>query len=129
MGKKQQIAKRKQELTASLAKNRVIIDIGRKELKQKLNIKQQLRKLVTRKPKALFISSLGAGLVATLLVRRPKKTPKKTPKEKPKDKSTLLLSWALALLKPVAKAWLMNRVKMLAVKQLESRKQPADTRI
>ena len=125
MGKKQQIAKRKQELTATLAKNRVIIDVGRKELKQKLNLKHQLRKLITRKPKALFTSFLGAGLAATLLARRPGKVAK----QKAKDKSAVLLSWILALLKPAAKAWLVNRAKILAVKQLEARRRTPDTRI
>ncbi len=125
MGKKQQIAKRKQELTAALAKNRVIIDMGRTELKQKLSVKHLLRKLVTSKPKALFASCLGAGLVTTLLLRRPKVVTK----EKAKDKSTVLLSWALTLAKPAVKAWLINRAKLLAVRQLESRKRTTDTRI
>ncbi|MFK7909372.1 MAG: hypothetical protein AB8F34_02100 [Akkermansiaceae bacterium] len=119
MGKKQQIAKRKQELTAELAKNRVLISVGRNELKQKLNVKKQITKLLTRKPKALFIGSLGAGLLATLLIRRPRKTAK----GKPSTKSTVLLGWILAIAKPAAKAWLVKRAKTLAVKQLESRQQ------
>ena len=125
MGKKQQIAKRKQELTATLAKNRVIIDVGRKQLKQKLSVKRQLRKLITRKPKALFTTCLGAGLVATLLI----KSPRKAAKAKTKDKSSILLSWLLTLLKPAIKAWLVNRAKILAVKQMESRRRSSHTRI
>lgn len=117
MGKKQQIAKRKQELTAEISKNRVLISVGRNELKQKLNIKQQLAKLVKRKPKALFMGSLGAGLAATLLLRRPKKVAK----GKAATKSTVILGWVLALLKPAAKAWVVDRAKLMAAKQIEAR--------
>ncbi len=117
MGKKQQIAKRKQELTAELAKNRVLIDVGRKDIKQKLNVKKQLRKFITRKPKALFIGSLGAGLIATLMLRRPRKSGG----AKASTKSTVLLGWALAVVKPAVKAWLVNRAKAMAAKQLQSR--------
>ena len=125
MGKKQQIAKRKQELTAELAKNRVLISVGGKELKRKLNVKRQLAGLLKRKPKMLFAGSLGAGLLATVLLRRPKKASK----AKPTTKGTMLLGWALALLKPAAKAWLVNRAKLLAIKQIESRKRLPDTQI
>ena len=125
MGKKQQIAKRKQELTAQLAKNRALIGVGRTELKKKLNVKQQLRKVITRKPKALFAGSLAAGLLVTLLLRRPKKVIK----GKATTKGTVLLSWTLSLLKPAAKAWLVKRVKALATQQLEARSGIGDNRI
>ena len=48
MGKKEQIAKRKQELTAKLSENRVLINAGRNNVKQMLSVKKQLRNLVLR---------------------------------------------------------------------------------
>ena len=125
MGKKQAIEQRKRELTTTLAHNRVVIGAETRKLKQKFNIKGFAKKLITRKPKALFIGSLSAGLLTTLLIRRPKKIVK----SKPATKSTLIFSWILALIKPVAKSWLTNKVKVLAAQKMAARQQAEDTRI
>lgn len=121
MAQKKQVALRKKELVAQLAKSRKSITRAREEiragLKQKLQIKNQLKRLITRKPKALFAGSVLAGLTATLLLRRPRKSPKKPPLT-PRQ---MLLAWLLSLLKPAAKAWLVSRAKKLAADQIEAR--------
>ena len=118
MGKKEQIAKRKQELTAKLSENRVLINTGRNNVKQMLSVKKQLRNLVLRKPKAIFFGSVGAGLLATLALKRPKKTRK----AKSSTVSMVVLRWALSLLQPAAKTWLINRAKIILAQQLETRR-------
>ncbi|HCC21114.1 MAG TPA: hypothetical protein DEP88_07700 [Verrucomicrobiales bacterium] len=118
MGKKEQIAKRKQELTAKLSENRVLINTGRNNVKQMLSVKKQLRNLVLRKPKAIFFGSVGAGLLATLALKRPKKTHKK----KSSTITMVLLRWVLSLMQPAAKTWLINRAKIILAQQLETRR-------
>tara|TARA_Y100000385_G_C12845231_1_gene530601 strand:+ start:274 stop:654 length:381 start_codon:yes stop_codon:yes gene_type:complete len=118
MGKKEQIAKRKQELTAKLSENRVLINAGRNNVKQMLSVKKQLRNLVLRKPKAIFFGSVGAGLLATLALKRPKKTHKK----KSSTITMVLLRWVLSLMQPAAKTWLINRAKIILAQQLETRR-------
>ena len=118
MGKKEQIAKRKQELTAKLSENRVLINTGRNNVKQMLSVKKQLRNLVLRKPKAIFFGSVGAGLLATLAFKRPKKTHKK----KSSTITMVLLRWVLSLMQPAAKTWLINRAKIILAQQLETRR-------
>lgn len=119
MGKKQDIAKRKQELISTLAENRVLITEGKAQLKEKLNVKRQMGRVFKRRPKTLFIGSLTTGLLMTLLFKR-KKQPTAT---KPATKGTVLLGWLLSLLKPAIKAWLINRAKAIAVEKMISRRQ------
>ncbi|MBT8037506.1 MAG: hypothetical protein KJO21_08170 [Verrucomicrobiae bacterium] len=122
MAQKKQVALRKQELTAELANSRQAISKGRKAIKGQLQVKKQLRQWITRKPKAVFASSIGAGLLATLLLKRPRKAAK--PSKKP---SHMLLGWILALLKPAIKTWLVTRVKTLATEQVAARIQQEKT--
>lgn len=116
MAQKKQVALRKAELTAQLADSRQAISRGRGALKRKLQVKKQWRKLLTGKPRAVFAGSIGAGLLATLLLRRPRKSVKA-----PKTSRQILLGWLLALIKPAAKAWLVTRAKQLASERVASR--------
>lgn len=112
MAHKEQIARRKRELTAQLAENRQAITLGREDLTQKLQVKQVLRKLISRKPKSLFAGSAVAGLGAALFLRRPRKA-----KKAPQSTRVLLLGWILSLIKPTIKAWLIARAKQTAMDQ------------
>ncbi len=116
MAQKKQVALRKAELTAQLADSRRAISRGREALRRKLQVKKQWRKLLTGNPRAVFAGSIGAGLFATLLLRRPRK-----PATPPKTSRQMLLGWLLALLKPAAKAWLVTRAKRLASERGASR--------
>ena len=122
MAQKKQVALRKAELTAQLADSRQAISRGREALKRKLQVKKQWRKLLTGKPRAVFAGSIGAGLLATLLLRRPRKSVKA-----PKTSRQMLLGWLLALAKPAAKAWLVTRAKQLASERVASRAQQEKT--
>lgn len=117
MAKKKQVALRKQELIAQLADSRVLIDQGRSQLKEKLNVRKQFRGLMQRKPKQLLIGSAVTGLAATLLLRRPKKV-KAVKVRKPFTK--ILLGWLLIAIKPAAKKWLIDFAKKAAVAQVNS---------
>ena len=112
MADKKQIAQRKQELTTQLARKRQSITRGRASLKKKFQPKELLRKLLSAKPKSLFAGSAVAGLGAALFLRRPRKA-----KKTAQSARMLLLGWALALLKPTAKAWLIARAKQAATEQ------------
>ena len=109
MANKEQIAQRKRELVAQLADTRQSITRGRKELKEKLQFKQLLRKLVSSKPKSIFAGSAVAGLAAAIMFRRPRKV-----KKAQQSTRLILLGWALSLLKPAAKAWIVARAKTAA---------------
>ena len=127
MAHKKQIAQaaaRKHELVAQLATNRMSISHRRHELAGKLKPKNLVRNIFTRKPKTIFAGSVLASLLTTLLIRRPKKTRKPSGS---KTNKQILLAWALSLLKPVAKVWLINLAKQLATERLShpSAKQPS----
>jgi len=118
MAQKKQVAQataRKQELTAQLAAARQSISHTKQELVGRLNIKNLLGRLVSRKPKALFAGSTAAALILTLLLKRPKKSKKSS---SPKTARQILFTWLLSLLKPAAKAWLVARAKKLASERI-----------
>lgn len=121
MAQKKQIALRKQELIAQLADSRVVIDQGRAQLKDKLNVKKQVQGLMQRKPKQLLIGSAVTGLAATILLRRPKQ--KKGSKIR-KSFAKILFGWLLLLLKPTAKRWLIDVAKKTAIAQVNSLRTP-----
>jgi len=118
MASKKQVNLRKKEIIAQLATNRQSISRGREVLKEKLQVKKQLRKFIVNKPKAIFAGSVMAGLAATLLLRGSRKTkkPKKTTQQ-------MLLGWGLALIKPALKAWLVTRAKKIAAERITARVQ------
>lgn len=119
MAQRKQIAQaqaRKQELAAQLADARQSISHGRVALKGQLQIKKQLRRFVISKPKAIFAGSVVAGLVLTLLLKRPRKSNKSSSK----TTSQMLIGWGLALAKPAAKAWLVTRAKKIAAERVTS---------
>lgn len=110
---------RKQELIAQLAESRQTISHGREVLKEQLQVKKQVRRFVSRKPKAVFAGSVAAGLILTVLLKRPRKSKKSSTR----TAGTVLLGWGLSLVKPAAKAWLVTRAKKLAadrIAQLQS---------
>lgn len=125
MAQKKQIALRKQELIAQLAESRHVIDQGRAAIKEKLNVKKQISTLVRRKPKAVFASSAVAGLVATLLLRRPRRAKKKASK----PLTTVLFGWAMLAIKPAAKKWLTRKAKAVALAKLGSFSKPQQARL
>ncbi|MEJ6702048.1 MAG: hypothetical protein QNL01_13925 [Akkermansiaceae bacterium] len=119
MAQRKQIAQakeRKQELAAQLANSRHSISQSREALKGQLQLKKQLRKFVVSKPKAIFAGSVVAGLILTLLLKRPRKSKKSAPK----TTSQILLGWGLALAKPAAKAWLVTRAKKIATERVST---------
>lgn len=109
MAQKEQIARRKQELITQLAENRESITQARATIKEKLQVKPLLRRLVSSKPKSLFAGSAVAGLGAALFLRRPRKA-----KRAPQSAKVILFGWILSLIKPAAKAWLIARAKQAA---------------
>lgn len=122
-----QAAARKRELTAQLAASRQTISRGKQELVKKLQIKNLLGGLVSRKPKALFAGSTVAGLIITMLLKRPRKSKKKP---SPKNTQQILFTWLLSLLKPAAKAWLIARAKKLASERISrSQNNGRDSRV
>ncbi len=122
MASKKQVTLRKKELIAQLATNRQSISRGREVLKEKLQVKKQLRKFIIKKPKAIFAGSLVAGIAATILIRRPRKIKKSS-----KTTQQVLLGWGLALIKPALKAWLTSRVKKMAAERIAPRNQQEET--
>ncbi len=116
MASKKQIAQRKKELTARLADTRRSITREREVLREKLRVKTQVRNFLVKKPKTLFAGSLIVGLLATLLLRRPRH-----PRRASKTTAQMLFSWILALLKPAAKAWFITRAKKIASTQIATR--------
>lgn len=123
MASKKQVARdkaRKQELTAQLAAARQSISQGRQELVEKFKVKSLLGRLVAGKPKTLFAGSTLAGLVLTLLIKRPRKAKKGSGLRTTRQ---ILLSWFLSLLKPAAKAWLVARAKKLASERISQLQQ------
>ena len=119
MDNKKQITQRKQELLTQLADARKSITQGRKELKEKLQVKTLLHKLISGKPKSLFAGSAVAGLGAALFLRRPRKV-----KKSPQSMKLILFGWALALIKPAAKAWLVARAKEATAQSSATRPSP-----
>ena len=107
-----QINARKQELTIQLAQARQSMSLGKQELAGRLKFKNMLTRLVSRKPKAIFGSSVVGGLLLTLMLKRRPHKSKKTASSKTTPQ--ILLTWLLSLLKPVAEAWLVTRAKKLA---------------
>lgn len=123
MARKKQIALRKQELISQMAESRDAIDRGRSAIKEKLNVKKQVTSLVRRKPKAVFAGSAVVGLIATLMLRRPRKSRDK----KGKTLSKMITGWAFLLIKPAAKKWLTKSLKTYAIgklKGISKRQQP-----
>ncbi|BDS06125.1 hypothetical protein NT6N_11650 [Oceaniferula spumae] len=121
MAKKEQIALRKQALVAQLADSRQMIDLGRAELKEKLQVKKQFRRLIDKKPKQVFYGALVSGLAATLMLKGSRK--KKKSKVR-KSFFRLLIGWVLLALKPIGKSYLLNLSKTMAVAQMKSLTQP-----
>lgn len=118
MARKKQIteaAARKQELVAQLASNRQSISQSKQAFTSKLKPKNLVRTIFTRKPKAIFAGSVLASLMTTLLIKRPKKSQKVAA---PKTSKQILLTWGLSLMKPLAKAWLLNLAKQLAAERM-----------
>ncbi|MDG1358545.1 MAG: hypothetical protein P8P36_10160 [Akkermansiaceae bacterium] len=118
MARKKQIteaAARKQELVAQLASNRQSISQSKQAFTSKLKPKNLVRTIFTRKPKAIFAGSVLASLMTTLLIKRPKKSQKVAA---PKTSKQILLTWGLSLMKPLAKAWLINLAKQLAAQRM-----------
>ena len=118
MARKKQIteaAARKQELVAQLASNRQSISQSKQAFTSKLKPKNLVRTIFTRKPKAIFAGSVLASLMTTLLIKRPKKSQKVAA---PKTSKQILLTWGLSLMKPLAKAWLINLAKQLAAERM-----------
>lgn len=118
MAQKKQIDQanaRKLELVAELARTRESITHSKDQLTGKLKPKNLLRNIFARKPKTIFTGSVLVSLLTTLLIRRPKKSRKAT---KPQTSKAIFLSWALSLLKPVAKVWLVNLAKQLTAERL-----------
>ncbi len=118
MARKKQIteaAARKQELVAQLASNRQSISQSKQAFTSKLKPKNLVRTIFTRKPKAIFAGSVLASLMTTLLIKRPKKSQKVAA---PKTSKQILLTWGLSLMKPLAKAWLLNLAKQLAAQRM-----------
>ena len=109
MANKTITTQRKQELANQLAKTRESITQSRKELKEKLQIKPLMSKLIWGKPTSLFAGSAIAGLGAAIFLRRPRKVKKTHTSTK-----LILFSWVLSLMKPAAKAWLVERAKSAA---------------
>ncbi len=116
MAQKKQIALRKQALVTQLAGSRQAISNEKAALKGHLQVKKQIRTLALKKPKALFVGSLAAGLLVTLLLKRPRKAKKSALTSK-----QMILAWGLALLKPAAKSWLVSRAKGIAANQIATR--------
>ena len=124
MAQKKQIDQanaRKRELVAELATAREAITKRKLELTGRLKPKNLLRNIFTRKPKTVFTGSVLVSLLTTLLIRRPKNKQKAA---KPQTSKAIFLSWALSLLKPVAKVWLVNLVKQLSAERLARSSQP-----
>jgi hypothetical protein len=118
MAQKKQIDQanaRKLELVAQLARTRESITQSKEQLTGKLKPKNLLRNIFARKPKTIFTGSVLVSFLTTLIIRRPKKSRKAT---KPQTSKAILLSWALSLLKPVAKVWLVNLAKQLSAERL-----------
>lgn len=111
MAAKKQINQRKRELVNQLAGSRRLITHGQSELKQALSFKQQATSLVKRKPKAVFIGSVIAGLALTMLFRRRRTT---TVVKTKRTTSQMLLSWALTFARPAMKSWVVARAKEMA---------------
>ncbi len=128
MAQKKQIAEssaRKRELVAQLASARQSIAHSKEVLKDKLKPGKLARNIFTRRPKTIFAGSVLTSLVATLLIKRPKK-PKRTSAQK--TNKQILLTWLLSLLKPVAKVWLINLAKQLAENRLAQTPRPQKPR-
>ncbi len=106
---------RKQELVQRLARSRRTISHGRTVIKGRLQVKNQLNRLVRKRPKAIFAGCVAAGLATTLLLKRPRKTKKTAPK----SAGLVLLGWLLALAKPAARAWLIARAKQFAADRIK----------
>jgi len=118
MARKKQIIEadvRKRELVTQLASNRQSISQNKQALTSKLKPKNLLRTIFTRKPKTIFVGSVLASLMTTLLIKRPKKSKKAAPAKTSKQ---ILLNWGLSLIKPVAKVWLINLAKQLAADRI-----------
>ena len=123
MARKEQIARRKQELINQMADSREAIDQGRTAIKEKLNVKRQISSLIRSKPKVAFAGAAVAGLLGTSILRRPRKATTK----KKKTLSNLITGGAMLFIKPAAKKWLKNSLKTYAVNKLSSltqRQQP-----
>lgn len=128
MAQKKQIAQanaRKRELVAQLAAARESLTQSKEEFTGRLKPKNLLRNIFARKPKTIFTGSVLVSLLTTLLIRRPKKSQKNA---KPQSSKALVLSWALSLLKPVAKVWLVNLAKQLSAERLARLSQPKPVR-
>ncbi|MCP5538100.1 MAG: hypothetical protein H7A51_17945 [Akkermansiaceae bacterium] len=124
MAQAKQVAKnRKQELAAQLADARQALSHGRVALKSQLQVKKQLRRFVVGKPKAIFAGSVVAGLVLTLLLKRPGKSKKQAAR----TTRQMLLGWGLSLAKPAAKAWLVTRAKKLAAERISQLQAPGSS--
>ena len=118
MAQKQQIAQtsaRKLELVAELASARHSITESKEALKEKLKPGKLVRNMLARRPKTLFAGSVLTSLLATLLIKRPKKTKQSLAS---KTNKQILLTWLLSLLKPAAKAWLVYYAKQFAANRL-----------
>ncbi len=123
MARKKQVALRKQELISQMAHSRETITLGRAAVKDKLNVKKQVTSLVRRKPKAVFAGSAVAGLLGTMILRRPRKRREKVKK----PRSNFLLGLLMLLIKPAAKKWLTKSLKSYAISKLSNlahRQQP-----
>ncbi|MGB2402590.1 MAG: hypothetical protein ACPIA7_04185 [Akkermansiaceae bacterium] len=118
MAQKKQIteaAARKSELVAQLASNRQSIAESKQALTTKLKPQNLARSIFTRKPKAIFAGSVLAGLMTTMLIKRPRNSKKVAAAKSSKQ---ILFAWSLSLIKPVAKMWLINLAKRLATEQM-----------
>lgn len=116
-----QASERKHELVAQLASSRLSITHSKKAMQEKLRPGRLVRGVFTRRPKAMFAGSVLTSLIATLLIKRPKKAKKAST---PKTNKQILLTWLLSLIKPAAKAWLVHFAKQLAANRLANASRP-----
>ena len=97
-------------LIARLAASRRAVGHDLAVLRHRLNVPARIKESVMSKPLAWFGGSLGAGLVASFLLKGRKSRPKR---EKVVRRSlwSLALGGAFTLVRPALQTWAMNELR------------------
>jgi len=92
------------------------------EVRRALDVPGRIKHSIRRRPFAWFGGSMGIGLLASRLFRRPRKAVKRS------GWSGLLLTGTLALLKPILKGVITSELQRRFIRHAEGEEHPTETR-
>ena len=100
-----------EELVARLSASRTALGQDLAVLRHRLDVPARVKESVMSKPLAWFGGSLGAGLVASFLLKGRKPKPPKTEKVVRRSLWSLALGGAFTLARPALQTWAMSELR------------------